>query len=243
MKDLHRVGGTKDPSRSKIEAAKPDLIFMNEEENRREDYDWARARYEVDVSMPAGPEDVPPLLRRWGRRLGTPDVAEDRARGIEAELGAASTGHGPDRLTQPDKAASPGLSFAYLIWRRPFMAAGEDTYIHRLLEGAGGRNVVRGMGRYPEVSVERLAELAPDLLLLPDEPFPFDERHLADLVPALPASTRVLLVGGDDLSWHGVRTLRGLRLARALLSGACSSGPTRWTADTIADGGSAPRRP
>lgn len=218
VQNLPRVGGTKDPKREKIEAARPDLVFMNEEENRREDYAWIAPRCEVDVSYPQGPADVPDLLRRWGDRLGVRETAEGWATAIEGELAAPATGFG---------------SFAYLIWRRPFMAAGEDTYIHRLLEGAGGRNVVRGMGRYPEIERDDLAELAPDWLLLPDEPFPFDERHVPELVETLPPRTRVLLVGGDDLSWHGTRTLRGLRLARALFAGACSPGPTRWTADTV----------
>jgi len=216
---LTRVGGTKDPKLDAIAAAKPDLIFMNEEENRREDYDWLTQHFEVDVSMPKEPSDVPPLLRRWGRRLGVESVAEHRARAIEAELSAPAP-----------RAGSPPR-FAYLIWRRPFMAAGEDTYIHRLLEGAGGSNAVRGLGRYPELTLEELAGQAPDLVLLPDEPFPFDERHLPELKAALPPSTRVLLVSGDDISWHGVRTLRGLRLARALFTGACAEGPHRKSAD------------
>jgi len=219
---LPRVGGTKDPKRAKVEAARPDLVFMNEEENRREDYDWIRLRYEVDVSMPRGPEDVPAVLRRWGERLRVPRIAETRARAIEDELAGAAETLGSQRA-----------SFAYLIWRRPLMAAGEDTYIHRLLEGAGGRNVIRGMGRYPEVTAATLADRAPDWLLLPDEPFPFDDRHVPELAEALPASCRILLVGGDDLSWHGVRTLRGLRLARAVFAGACYPGTTRWTADAV----------
>mgnify|MGYP006291800907 CR=1 FL=1 len=222
VETLPRVGGTKDPKLEKIAAAKPDLVFMNEEENRREDYDWLSARFEVDVSMPTEPSDVPPLLRRWGQRLGVDSIADERARAIEAELAAPAPAAGASRP-----------SFAYLIWRRPFMTAGEDTYIHRLLEGAGGENALPGLGRYPEIDLDALAEKAPDLVLLPDEPFPFDARHVPEVKEAMPDSTRVLLVSGDDLSWHGVRTLRGLRLARALFSGTCTEGDERWSADTV----------
>jgi ABC-type Fe3+-hydroxamate transport system substrate-binding protein len=224
VESLPRVGGTKDPKLEKIAAAKPDLVFMNQEENRYKDYEWLNARFEVDVSMPTEPKDIPPLLRRWGQRLGgdASAVAEARARAIEAELAAAA----------PAPAAGGRPTFAYLIWRRPFMTAGEDTYIHRLLEGAGGENALPGLGRYPEIELDALAEKAPDLVLLPDEPFPFDARHVPEVKDAMPDSTRVLLVSGDDLSWHGVRTLRGLRLARALFSGTCTEGDERWSADS-----------
>src|SRR3954447_751120 len=41
--DVARVGGSKYPSIEKILATKPDLVLMNEEENRREDADALRA--------------------------------------------------------------------------------------------------------------------------------------------------------------------------------------------------------
>ena len=51
----------------------------------------------------------------------------------------------------------------------------------------------------------------PDVLILPDEPYRFRERDAAFWRERLPASTRVVLVSGDDFCWHGVRTLAGPR--------------------------------
>ena len=62
-----------------------------------------------------------------------------------------------------------------------------------------------------------MAALAPELVVLPDEPYPFKEAERAAWTGTLPGA-RVVLVPGDDFCWHGVRTLRGLDAARVLLS-------------------------
>ncbi len=212
---IPKVGGTKDPKLGAIAELEPDLIFMNEEENRREDYEALSSRFEVDVSFPRGPADVPPLLLRWGERIGAKRPAEAWAAAIRGEL------------EKPP--VSPEQSYVYLIWRRPFMAAGPGTYVDQLLAAVGARNGVTGLQPYPEVD---LATVPGDLTLLADEPFPFGPKHLEEIVALRPRS-KPLFVSGDDLSWHGTRTVRGLRLARAIASGACSPGRTRWSADRI----------
>jgi hypothetical protein len=69
--------------------------------------------------------------------------------------------------------------------------------------------------RYPEITVDELCARKPSLLLLPDEPYPFDERHRAELAQSIDA--RIELVSGDDCCWHGVRSIRGVRLMMDLL--------------------------
>jgi hypothetical protein len=57
--------------------------------------------------------------------------------------------------------------------------------------------------RYPAVELDQVAARRPDLVLLPSEPYPFRERHRAD-VAGLGAEVR--FVDGQDLFWWGVRT-------------------------------------
>ncbi|NJK89814.1 MAG: ABC transporter substrate-binding protein, partial [Myxococcales bacterium] len=206
VRSVPKVGGTKTPNLEKIASLAPDLIFMNREENREEDHDWLAARFPVDLSMPSSPADVPPVLRRWGFLLDLPGPAEHWASAIDLELGAATS--------------RTAARFLVLIWRGPFMAVGTETYVHELFAVAGGDNVVR-TPRYPEIDLAHFAAEEALYLVLPDEPYPFEVRHLDELRPEVPRSTPIL-VRGDDLTWHGVRTVRGLRLARAILSGACS---------------------
>src|SRR5262249_59099237 len=68
---LPRIGGTKSPDISRILDLKPDLVFANAEENRREDVEALRDHsIEVDVTFPKRVADVPQAVRGWGARLG-----------------------------------------------------------------------------------------------------------------------------------------------------------------------------
>ena len=196
---LTKVGGTKQPNVERIVALNPDLVLMNEEENRREDHAALRERgLRVETSFPKGPQEIPAHLRWLGDLLGRQPAGEDWAGRIEAELARPPDG--------------PGFDYVYLVWRDPWMAAGPDTYIDRLLAWAGGRNLA-GPERYPTLEPGRGAD--PEVVLLPDEPFPFAEKHRGEVQQTFPRS-EPRFVSGDDLCWHGVRTLRGLRLARTL---------------------------
>src|SRR5262252_10104984 len=103
---LPRIGGTKNPDVGRILDLKPDLVFANEEENRVEDVRALEAAgVEVDVSFPRKISDVPPDIRRWGRRIGSDADADAMAREIEdAEAHLASS--------EPSRR----FRYAYWIW-------------------------------------------------------------------------------------------------------------------------------
>jgi ABC-type Fe3+-hydroxamate transport system substrate-binding protein len=203
VKDIPKVGGTKNPDIAAIIEASPDLVLANREENRREDYEALSAHVRVDASMPTRIGEVPGELRRLGALLGCATVAEARA----AELEAC--------LAELDRCRA-SFSFAYLVWRKPWMTVSGDTYVSDLFTRAGGRNVFAGAeARYPEITLDDLAARDPDVVFLPDEPFPFTPEHAAEISGA----KRIELVSGDDCCWHGVRSIRGARWARAFTAG------------------------
>lgn len=207
VKDLPKMGGTKNPDLDAVRTAAPDLVFVNAEENRKEDYDALAVDFDVDVSMPRSVGEVPGELRRIGRRLGTEAIADARAAELEAGLAAL------------DRSRS-SFTFAYLIWKKPWMTVAKDTYVSDLLARGGGVNVYAGAEtRYPETTLEELRTKAPRIVLLPDEPYPFQDEHRAQVAAFLDSSggsTRVELVSGDDLCWHGVRSIRGVRVVMEL---------------------------
>jgi ABC-type Fe3+-hydroxamate transport system substrate-binding protein len=206
LRGIARVGGTKNPDHAAIAALEPDLVLCNAEENRAPDVEALAERHRVDVSHPRRVADVPPHLRRLGALTGSEARAGELARAVEEKLAAA----------RPSRPAS----FAYLVWKGPYMAAAGGTYVSDLLETFGGVNVFPpGNGDWPVTDEERLAALDPGLLVLPDEPYRFGEPDRAEWSRRLPRA-RVALVSGDDFCWHGVRTLRGLDAAERLLSGA-----------------------
>jgi ABC-type Fe3+-hydroxamate transport system substrate-binding protein len=208
---VEKVGGTKNPKVDRIVALAPDLVLMNEEENRREDAEALQAAgIRCHTSMPRSVRESAETVRAIGAELGHAERADAIARDIEGR-----------RARVADEAGrGPRIGFAYLIWRAPYMTVNGDTYISALLSDAGGDNVFASRDdRYAVVTPQELREANPDAVLLSSEPFPFADRHLDELVETtgLPRH-RFRLVDGELLSWHGPRTGIGVEYARAVLA-------------------------
>lgn len=210
---IEKVGGTKTPRIDRIVELAPDLVLLNEEENRREDAEaLARARVACHASFPRDVQGTAEMVRSIGAALSRRDEAEEIARDIEARAARV----------RRDAAGNREVSFAYLIWRKPWMAVNRDTFAHALLAQAGARNVFADRPeRYPEIAVEELARSRPDLVLLCTEPYPFGAKHVDELAQAtgIP-SARFRIADGEFLSWHGSRTPAGIDYAESLISAA-----------------------
>jgi ABC-type Fe3+-hydroxamate transport system substrate-binding protein len=70
--------------------------------------------------------------------------------------------------------------------------------------------------RYPHVSVEAVRAAAPDVVVLPDEPYVFTADDGPEAFPGI----RTALVSGRDLTWYGP----SLGPARARLLAAIAAG-------------------
>ncbi len=205
---LPRIGGTKNPDIPRILDLAPDLVFANEEENRREDVEALRAAgIEVNVSFPRKVDEVPGAIREWGTKLGEESEGESLACRIEDALAALR-----------DEPAGGSFRYAYWIWRNPWMTVSGDTYVSDLLALAGGVNVFAGeAGRYPVTTPEVALARGAKVHFFPTEPFPFrEEKHGKEVESRFGSAPRRLFVAGDDLCWHGVRTLDGLKAVRRL---------------------------
>lgn len=188
-----RIGGTKDVRFERVAALQPDLILANKEENVQAQVEALEALCPVWVSDIHTLGEALAMIRSVGDLCGK--GAEGAALAEEIEGGFA-------RLA-PDSAARP-KKVAYGIWRDPWMWAGGDTFIHDLLQCCGWDNALADVPRYPAVSLEALAAAQPDLVLLSSEPYPFGEKHIAEVRAALPAAD-VQLVDGELFSWYGSR--------------------------------------
>lgn len=206
-----RVGGTKNPRLEEIAALRPDLVLADPEENRPEHIAWLAERFEVFQAMPRTVRDAAAVVRSLGERLDAAPAAAAIVTEIERQLARAAE---LDRRL----ARVPVL---YLIWWKPRMSVAASTYIHDVLETAGGRNVTADFeNRYPALEDDRLAGLGARLVLLPSEPFEFEERHRRELLDGglLRPGVEALLVDGKDFCWHGSRSARGLARALGVLA-------------------------
>lgn len=209
---VEKVGGTKNPKIERIVELAPDLVLMNDEENRKEDASaLAAAGLRIHSSMPRTAAETAAMVRAIG-------VALSRSR--EAEAIAADIERRADRVRR-EAVHYPPVRYACLIWRDPMMTISDDTFIAGLLSLAGGQNVFATRpDRYPTVSATDLHDADPLLILLPSEPFPFQDKHVEELatLTRLPRE-RFRLADGELLSWHGSRTPRGIDYAESLLRG------------------------
>ena len=108
------------------------------------------------------------------------------------------------------------LSVAYLIWRKPYMAAGKGTFIDSMLQKCGLNNSF-ALDRYPEINMDMLAEARPDVIFLSSEPYPFKQKHVEELKKVLPQA-KIILVDGELFSWYGSRLLYAPAYFKSLIN-------------------------
>jgi ABC-type Fe3+-hydroxamate transport system substrate-binding protein len=231
VKHLPRVGGTKNPDIEKIIALHPDLVIMNQEENRKPDADaLVAADIPIWVTHPNTVRDALNLLWTMMDLFEEPSMVP-RVRLIEVAhewtLGAVAE-------LPPKRAFVP-------IWRDPWMTFNKDTYVHDLLRICGVLNIfgererrfpleadlgtqvplavddariVEADIRYPRLSLDEVVAAQPDIILLPDEPYAFTQADADELsqldIPAA-KNKQIHLVDGSLLTWHGTRLAYALR--------------------------------
>ena len=188
--DIPHVGGTKDPDVLAIAELRPDLVVLCEEENRREDADALAGAGVTTAALAIDSiDDVAPALRMLAALVGVPALRLPGLPGTDPVEARAHEG--------------PQVRAFVPIWRRPWMSLAGGTYGSSLLAAVGVANVFADApSRYPEVTLEEARERRPDVVLAPSEPYPFKERHVAQLEAVAP----VRLVDGQDLFWWGART-------------------------------------
>ncbi len=251
---LARVGGTKACDVRRVLELEPDLVLANREENGRRDVErLEEAGVPVYTSFPRSVADGVSHVARLARLLGldasrpdAPVALREKAKAtVRALYEALSRAEGEVRLAAPLRVFVP-------IWMNPLMTANGDTFLSSVLATLGALNVFgsrerrypleadlgrapalapeRTEGRdtrYPRVTLAEVAEHAPDVVLLPDEPHFFTEADEAQLRGAVPTA-RIVRCDGKDLTWYGARAVEGLGRLRALLG---ASGAVAKTSD------------
>jgi ABC-type Fe3+-hydroxamate transport system substrate-binding protein len=194
VREIPKVGGTKDLKFDKIRELEPTHVVVNIDENRKEDAE-ALAEFipNVVVTHPLGPRDNLDLYRQMGREFDREAEAEALCEKFEAALSRVE--HRPEQ------------NVLYLIWRDPWMTISRDTYISRTLGLFHWRTIPASTDeRYPEVD---LGDVDVDRVLLSSEPFHFKEHHVEEVASLVPGA-QVSLIDGEMTSWYGSRAIAGL---------------------------------
>jgi ABC-type Fe3+-hydroxamate transport system substrate-binding protein len=184
--EVTRVRGTKNPDCDAVIGLQPDLVVTNKEENRRTDVDRLRkAGLPVWVTVVESVDDALRSLRRL--------IVDALCLEPPAWLTAAATAWADSPPPSWARAVVP-------IWRDPWMTVGRRTFAGDVITRLGLENAVADEGsRYPKRSLSELVETHPDVVILPDEPYPFS----AEDGPEAFAGVAPALVSGRSLTWYG----------------------------------------
>jgi ABC-type hemin transport system substrate-binding protein len=199
------VGGTKNPDVAAIIALAPDIVIVNDEENRVDD---ARALAAAGLALhdmsPRSVADVGGEVRALAARVDATVPSPFGAHEWDGWMASVLTPRWWDAFVA--------------VWRRPWMSLAIDTYGASLLDLVGVGNIFGdSLDRYPEVTLEEVAARAPNVVLLPSEPYEFGPRHVREVEAAVPG-VPIELIDGRDLFWWGIRTPdAATRLQRALM--------------------------
>lgn len=195
-----KIGGTKKLNIELIRSLKPDLIIGNKEENTKEDIELLQKEFPVWMSDVSTLEDAMVTITQIAELVDRqPEGAylNFLVKAGFADLQTLALQQGIDK------------KIAYLIWRKPYMLAGKDTFIDDILTKNGLVNVMRE-SRYPEITLQALAELKPELIFLASEPYPFSERHIKELKDVIP-DAKIMLIDGEMFSWYGSRLVKAVQ--------------------------------
>ena len=211
---LPKLGGTKDPDVDAIVSLAPDLVIANREENTRRVVERLRgAGLRVWVTYPRTVREGSALLRELAALGAGPRAIAEVVEPVERAVVEAEAPLRGRRV----RVFCP-------VWRDPWMSVGADTYAHDMITLSGGANVFAEHPgrRYPRVSLGEIEAAAPEVILLPDEPYPFgarDVRELARLDTPAGHQGRIHCIDGTWVSWYGPRIRPALAALRRLLGG------------------------
>ena len=205
---VQKVGGTKKIDVRRVLELAPDLVVAVKEENSKQDVQaLAEAGVPVFLGAPETVDGAVQMLRELATIVEAPlarGVLGPIKRVVKRLKGQSGT---PHRVFVP-------------IWKDPYMGTGSDTYVHDVLKLSGGENVCGGATRYPTITLREIEALRPEVVLLPDEPYPFSVGDLPEFYDLdMPAAKedRIHLVDGKLLTWYGPRMASSLTQVSALL--------------------------
>ncbi|MBL0729047.1 helical backbone metal receptor [Piscinibacter sp. HJYY11] len=214
LREVPKVGGTKDVNLAKLRQLAPTHVLVNVDENRLDIVPAVQAMgAKLLVTHPRAPDDnlalVAQLVEAFGHLPGVAERGEQLQRALRDEL-----------ARNREFEASPE-TVLYLIWHDPWMTVARDTYISRMLATVHWHTVPELMGgdhgaaRYPVVRGDEAWLASVRRVLLSSEPFRFEDAH-AHAAQALCPQAVVQRVDGELVSWYGPRAVPGLRYLREL---------------------------
>ncbi|MCF8336162.1 MAG: helical backbone metal receptor [Bacteroidales bacterium] len=189
------VGGVMGLSFHQIEKINPDLILASKEENAQGEINELSSRFPVWVSDVHNLPDALELIHKIGTVCGVENKA------------ATLTGQIKEQFHTLDHIPENIVKAVYLIWKNPMYTVNQSTFAHDMLKRCGIENVFASRQEaYPVINEKEIRNKKPDYILLPSEPYPFNEKDEQTLDKNLP-EVGIKRVDGEYFTWYGSHLL------------------------------------
>ena len=194
--EIRRIGGPKDARAEEIIGLRPDMVFANAEENPESlieglEQSGLRVWIAFPKTVRQAVSDLRDLAMMYASETALQSVVWlDRA----VDWLAGSRPQKTVRVFCP-------------VWRdgpaeKPerWITLSGDTYAGDLLSLCGAENAFAGRtdSRYPPVTPEEVIAADPEIILLPDEPFAFQEEDASFFLRDMPSSRRCGIKGSGE---------------------------------------------
>ncbi|ADL08179.1 ABC transporter substrate-binding protein [Thermosediminibacter oceani] len=157
-KKKEKIGGFADPNMEKVISLKPDLVIatsMHEKPVTK----LEELNIPVIVLNPKNIDEIFGAIELIGRATNKVQQAEELVSGLKNRIKAVE-----DRVSSIPTDKRPQVF--YELWHSPITTAGPGTFVHDLIEKAGGRNIAADAEKeYPEYSQEMVIAKNPDIII------------------------------------------------------------------------------
>lgn len=206
--------GYSQPNLETIVTLRPDLVLAPSEYVRTDVLSkLEQLKIPTFVLVPRTIEDIASQVHTLGRMLARTGPADRLATDLRRRIGAVKA--------RVEGRRRPRL--LYVLNSQPLITVGPGSYIHHMIELAGGANVAeRATAPYPRLSTEVVLQADPEVILFPvgsAEGIPESEQQLWRRWPTLTAvkQGRLHRIDSDLVNRPGPRAVDGLeRLAQML---------------------------
>ena len=151
-----KVGGIINPNLEEIAALHPDLVLVTKEINR---LDTVRALDALGIPAYAtharNVDDILSSTQKLADLLGVPEAGKSLIADLQARLTALHS-----KLE-----ALPPSRVLFIVWTRPLISVGKNTFIADALRKADADSIVDASQDWPQMNLEEVVRLQPDYLV------------------------------------------------------------------------------
>ncbi|HLG44491.1 MAG TPA: cobalamin-binding protein [Nitrospirales bacterium] len=199
--------GASTPNLEAVLGLKPDLVVGNKDFIRPDALaKLEQLRVPVFILAPKSVEDILLHIGTVGRLVGHDKEARAVVQGLRDRVGDL----------RHRMASTRPVRVFYVVNSDPLISVGSGSFIHQLLELAGGENIVgRAATPYPKVSLEEVIRRDPEVIIFPvgtSEGIPEAEQQRWRKWTSLSAvaQNRLHQIRGDLVNRSGPRVIEGI---------------------------------